>query len=263
MTPTSHRQQRGFTGIIAAAISVFMVGPVKGYFDTARRAEMSDIADTALRRISRDLQNALPNSVRMSGTSFLEFVPIKYAGRYRAAIDTSGTSNPLDFSIADTSFDVLGAAPSVVNGDLIVIFNMGQPGASIYDAPSATVNYQAASGISGNTITFSAAHQFPFASPGSRFQGVSTAVSYACDGAGNLWRFSGYAIQTSQPASIAALSGLAGVTKALVASNLTGCSMNYAADVQERNGLVTTNLTITEQGETVTLMHQAGVVNTP
>jgi len=37
------------TAIIAGAVSVFISRPVEGYADAARRAEMSDIADTALR----------------------------------------------------------------------------------------------------------------------------------------------------------------------------------------------------------------------
>jgi MSHA biogenesis protein MshO len=274
MTPAQHRPQHGFTmieaiivimitGIIAATIAVFMAGPVKGYFDTARRADMSDVADTALRRLARDVQSALPNSVRVSGNQFLEFVPIKDAGRYRTEIGTVGTDNPLDFSTADSSFDVLGPSVNVASGDLIVIFNMGQTGASVYDPASATANYQAANASAGNTVTLTAAHKFPYASPGSRFQVVSTAVTYACDGAGKLWRYSGYAIQSAQPASIAALNGLAGVTKALIAANVSGCAVNYASGVLERNGLVTVSLAITEQNETVTLVHQVNVVNTP
>src|SRR2546427_4793105 len=43
------------TAIIAGAVSVFISRPVEGYADAARRAEMSDIADTALRRMTRDL----------------------------------------------------------------------------------------------------------------------------------------------------------------------------------------------------------------
>ena len=55
------------TGIISAVVAVFIKAPVQSYFDASRRAEMTDIADTALRRISRDLRLALPNSVRVAG----------------------------------------------------------------------------------------------------------------------------------------------------------------------------------------------------
>ena len=55
------------TGILAGMVAVFIQKPVQGFFDTARRAALVDTADTALRRISRDLRAALPNSVRVSG----------------------------------------------------------------------------------------------------------------------------------------------------------------------------------------------------
>jgi len=54
------------TSIIAAVVAVFIKIPVQGYVDSARRAEMTDIADTALRRVGRDLRLALPNSVRIT-----------------------------------------------------------------------------------------------------------------------------------------------------------------------------------------------------
>src|SRR5476651_2446945 len=63
-------------GIIGAMVAVFMAKPVASYVDSARRAELSDIADTALRRIVRDLRLALPNSVRVitvGGVTYLEF----------------------------------------------------------------------------------------------------------------------------------------------------------------------------------------------
>jgi len=245
------------TGIIAAAIAVFMVGPVKGYFDTARRAEMTDIADTALRRIMRDVQGALPNSVRVDATGkYLEFVPIKAAGRYRTEKGIVVTDDPLDFTAADTTFDVLGPAITVAANDLIVIFNMGQPGANIYDAYSASSNFQAAAASADNTITMTAAHQFPYMSPGNRFQVVSTPVTYYCDSVGHqLLRYSGYAIASVQPTPPA-------VAASILATNVA-CSFSYTSGVQERNGLLTARLAITESSETVDLLGQVNVVNTP
>ena len=43
------------TGAMVAAVALFLRWPFQAYLDTARRAEISDIADTALRRIGRDL----------------------------------------------------------------------------------------------------------------------------------------------------------------------------------------------------------------
>ena len=52
-------------GIVGALIVNF-VQPVRSYIDSSRRAALADTADTALRRIGRDVRLALPNSVRVT-----------------------------------------------------------------------------------------------------------------------------------------------------------------------------------------------------
>src|SRR5882672_10183940 len=108
------------TAIIAGAVSVFISRPVEGYADAARRAEMTDIADTALRRMTRDLRTALSNSIRtttVSGVVYLEYLQGSGGGRYRAAKDSGGGGNILDFTIADPDgFDVIGAIPTLTAG---------------------------------------------------------------------------------------------------------------------------------------------------
>src|SRR3954467_15248671 len=69
---------------IVVGISIFLVTPLQESVDTTTRAELTDIADNALQRISRDVRLALPNSVRANGTA-IEFIPLRTGGRYRAA----------------------------------------------------------------------------------------------------------------------------------------------------------------------------------
>lgn len=250
------------TGIIAVAVITFVREPILAYLDTARRAELSDEADTALRRIARDVQNALPNSVRVSGTQFLEFLPISSAGRYRAEVGTAAGDDPLDFTSAtDNTFDVLGPTVSVANGDSIVIYNLGITGSDAYAGTSRRAAI-APFGNSLNKISFNNGGQFPFASPGSRFQVISTPVSYACDLAtGRLLRYAGYAIQAAQPDTLAALNGLA--APAVLANNLTVCSFTYNSGALVRSGVVAARLAVTRNGETVSMLHQVSVSNTP
>jgi len=127
------------TGIIGGMVAVFLKAPIQQYVDVARRADMTDIADTALRRIGRDLRLALPNSVRVTGvcggpgtTCFIEFLPTTGGGRYRAALAaTAPLGNMLDFTnAADNSFDVLGPPVTANAGDFLVIYNLGIPSAS-------------------------------------------------------------------------------------------------------------------------------------
>lgn len=260
------------TGIIAAAVAVFMHAPIKGYFDVVRRAEMTDRADLALRRIGRDLRLALPNSVRVTtlgGNTALEFLLTRAGGRYRASLTAVGAGDMLDFNNgSDTSFDVLGPAVSVASGDHLVIYNLGISGADAYADPALASSGSMRRPISGaggslNAITFSALPAalpapFLFASPDSRFYIVQGPVSYYCDlVTGRLMRFSAYSINPTQAVPPAG-------TGALMAENVTACTMNYDADaIAKRTGLVTLTLTLTQGGESITLYQTAHVNNAP
>ncbi len=287
--PTSH--QGGFTlvemimvivitGIIGGMVAVFLNAPIRQYQDVARRAEMTDIADTALRRISRDLRLALPNSVRVTGACgggdacFIEFLPTGSAscvpgvpcvggGRYRAG--AGGTDDELDFTAADASFEVLGAMPVVAAGDQIVVYNLGIPGADAY----AGDNRATAAAPAAPVVNLAAPFLFPFDSPGRRFHVITTPVTYACAPAaggvgGTLTRWQGYAIAAAQPLALPA-----GGTASLLATNVSSCRFAYDGFVvAQRSGLVTMHLAITEAdtngvNETVTLYSAAHVSNQP
>lgn len=254
------------TGVLAAVVAVFIKKPIDAYFDSARRAELSDITDTAARRMARDINGALPNSVRQNG-NFLEFVPIKAAGRYRADAGLAGTEDFLNFeSGTDAAFEVLGPTVNIASGDSIVIYNQGYPGTSdVYDVSPLT-NRRLASvfGTGLSVVNFTATGTpLPFKSPGSRFQIVSTPVTYECaanaaDPAnGFVYRHSNYPIQVSQPSTFA------GATSAILAGDVASCSIAYAPAVLQRNGLVSIFLVLSKGGETVSLQHQVNVNNSP
>jgi MSHA biogenesis protein MshO len=296
-----HRQsQQGFTlvemimvivitGIIGGMVAVFLKAPVQQYMDIGRRADMTDVADTSLRRIGRDLRLALPNSVRVTtgtcpvttanpggtGTcSFLEFLPTSGGGRYRA--DTGGgagcpaspSGEALDFTVADACFGVLGTMPpgfAFAAGDLVAVYNLGIPGANAYFAQNT-----AAINVAGSTtaiIKLNAATLFPFVSPNARFDIINKPVSYVCDPSvgHTLTRYWGYNIQPGQPTTAAQLSAGGTAVSALLANYVSACSFSYDAFVvAQRSGLVTMNLGITENNnETVTLYSAAHVSNVP
>jgi MSHA biogenesis protein MshO len=240
------------TGILAGMVAVFIQKPVQGFFDTARRAALVDAADTVLRRLSRDVREALPNSVRVSGGTALEFLHVRSAGRYRE----QGLGDILDFTTNDTSFDVLGPAVSVQSGDSIVVYNLGITGWSAYEPPGTSRRVAAAPfGASLSNVAISSATFFPLTSPARRFQVIDTPVSYVCSGA-LMSRYSGYAIVPAQPVPPA-------VAGALIASNISGCTFAYATGPSEREALVTLSLALTSSGETVSLIYQIHVNNAP
>lgn len=249
------------TSIISAVVAVFIRAPVEGYFDSARRAKLTDIADTALRRASRDLRLALPNSVRVSGSA-VEFLETRTGGRYRAESDGGTTpADELDFTATDSSFDFLGSLSSTpVAGDLVVVYNLGIADADAY----AGDNTSSITGVAGNTISINA-KRFPFESPASRFQVVKDAVSYVCAGAGldasgngtgTLRRYWGYGINPAQAVP-------PGGSNALLADRVSSCSFVYTQGVTARSGLVAMQLQITENNESVSLYHEMHVPNVP
>ena len=286
------------SGIIVAAVALFIRAPLTGYVDTALRAELTDIADTALRRIERDLRTALPNSIRVTSVGsvfFLEYLEVRTGGRYRAGAHTGGatavvcpsddtraevTDNDiLSFyaspSVAtDTCFKTLGNIPNraqIVTTDYVVVFNLGIPGASAYESPNTNKSLISSTSTSGNEdrIAFTA-QTFRFPSPGNRFHVITGPVSYVCDPVGGtLRRYSGYAIQASQPNSTGAAPLSTAPVNALLASHVSACSFTYnTAVVAQRDGLVTMSLSVTEvdsqgKNETVTLYEAAHVSNVP
>ncbi len=259
------------TGIIAAVVAVFIQQPVQGYFDTVRRAQLSDSADIALRRMARDVQTALPNTIRSGDANnyFLEFLPVRSGGRYCAAVDCGDAFDIT--SASDNSFAVLGPGVSVSSGDSIVIFNTGQSGADAYVGGNRRT-FSGAAGASVSAISYSiAAGQFPLASPSNRFQVVSTAITYACDAAsGVLRRFSGYAIQGSQPTALSGgqlVTASGNVSGAILASDVvcaTGAGdLGTGFDVRATDSLLGMRIQLRSSGESVSLYREVHVDNAP
>ncbi len=262
------------TGIIGGMVALFIRAPVQGYVASARRAEMTDIADTALRRITRDLRLALPNSVRVKvagGNYYLEFLATLGGGRYRADLASVppavAPGNLLDFTAPDSSFDIFAplASAGVQAGSTIAIYNLGIPGASAYSGnnTAAVASVAAAANPNETTVTLSAAKRFPFDSPGHRFQVVTGPVTYVCGATGALTRYWGYAAQPTQPNDIT-VAPLSTAAQAPLATNVSACTIAYDANVvTQQTGLVTLSLTISEDGESVSLDSAAHVSNLP
>ena len=278
-----HRRarQRGFTlveavmvivitGILAGIIARFIVQPVQAYLATAARAALVDNADTALRRIGRDLRIALPNSTRVTGSGLsVELIPTSGGARY--ATEGSGR---LDFGTLDTSFDLLGPPLTLGASQQLVFYNLGTgiTGSDAY-APNASATEQASSNRRtatnaagpASTITLNSLAGLPvgdFAAP-YRVQAVGTPITYRCDlSAGTLTRYTGYGFVATQP------DPPTGGTATRLASGVTACRFSYDGTVvAARAALVNLQLTLsttTSAGtESISLHHALHVDNLP
>jgi MSHA biogenesis protein MshO len=289
------KQQRGFTlveaivvmvitGILASIMVLFIRRPVQNYVDAAGRADMSDAADLALRRIARELHGALPNSIRTTivGTvTLLEFIPTKTGGTYQATEDDGAAGTyALDFGDASKlNFTVIGNMPAVPfdikPGDYVVIYNLGSgfAGADAYAtaAPMNRALINSVGVVAANTIAL-ASNPFavtspgvPNASPTHRFNVVTQPVTFRCapnaSGIGELRRYWGYDFQLNQvdPETLAAKSS------ALLANYVTSCDFSATNTVHLQHGLVGIGLVMgrANSDEAVKLTQQVNVENTP
>ncbi|MED5613255.1 prepilin-type N-terminal cleavage/methylation domain-containing protein [Janthinobacterium sp. P210005] len=291
----ARRRPRGFTlvemvivivitGIIGAMVAVFIRVPVQGYIDTTARAALADTADTAARRLTRDVRLALPNSVRVSNDGlFLELLLTKTGGRYLSDSDPSGPGSVLSFETtpASPAFSVVGAMPAdalgarqaISVGDQIVVYNLGGAGApnNAYACSAATgCNRAPVTGVAGTVVTLGS-YPFttapaPLPSPSNRFQVVSTPVTYACDlKSGTLTRYAGYVIQATQPV-VENTVPLEAKKGALLARQVAACRFSYGILANVQRGLVNIDLSLGAANSNtgvLRLVQQVQARNTP
>ncbi|OAI52023.1 hypothetical protein AYO46_06855 [Betaproteobacteria bacterium SCGC AG-212-J23] len=282
------------TGIIVAA-TVYFFYPVAQSVDVAGRAELTDIADNALQRIGREVRLALPNSVRRDASGqFLEFLPVRTAGRYRG--DAGGASSGSDCTDSglgvpasdqlsfdtnppiDTCFKTIGTVAdigTVTTNDFLAFNNYGpnftgqDAYASLNIRKISTVTAEAnrakfdfTSGVAlDHTLHDSPGRRF-FVLVGNATTNLPEAVSYVCDLAqGKLLRRWGYAMTPAQPTSFSTGS------VAEIARNVTACSFDYTPNVSPQIGLLTLRLTLSRavsgSVQSVTLYHSVHVSNIP
>jgi MSHA biogenesis protein MshO len=155
------------SGIIASMLAMFIVRPIEGYEAQVRRAGLVDAADTALRRMARDIHRALPNSVRVRDsagnvnnvtcnaagvTCAIEMLNVIDGARYREGPgqlvgpplghDHSASQFWLRFGAADTDgFNVVGffnnltlpfVSNNTTNPARLAVYNLGVAGANAY-----------------------------------------------------------------------------------------------------------------------------------
>lgn len=246
-------------GILGGMSTIFIPRVMQGYANSETYFQLVDISDNALRRIKRDIRNAVPNSVRISADGrIIEFLPIVHGGRYRNGPNALGGGNPLDFGASNDSFDVLGpAVPQVSSGDGLVIYNMGIPGADVYNGD----DYRALSTTGANLseLGFTGTAPFPYPSPGRRFYIVNTATLYVCDAATNrLLMYTGYPVVANLPATIADLTAY---TPSIIAEFVGECSFRLDNGVMQHSGVLSMMLQLTRNGASVRLFHMIDLVN--
>jgi len=316
----SAARARGFTflelvvviavlGIVSVAVGKFMLPAITAQQDVERRAVLVEAADSALRRMARDIRVALPGSLRITntivgGSGFaLEMIPTVDGARYcTTAVANCATGNVLNLGVNDTNFDILGCfRHSFVTGAATTAFRLVIGASSaVYTAtgspaiitpvltnitPSLFPNTPVGTATCGNAsstansynrhrLTY-ANHNFP--NPGSTRQRVfvvrdsAAPVTYLCNAtAGTLMRYEGYkggvgtAYGLATPPNNGGAAPLSTATlRGRVADNISACSVTSTDALVQGTSVVTLSLTLSSSGETVQLMSQVQLDNSP
>ena len=277
------------TGILSVGLAGILRHPMQGYAAVSRRAELVDLADLALFRMSRDLRMALPNGVRVNeGKNAIELLHVVAGARYRAEPGSNGAGSPgvrihtdaadfLSFG-GDARWNLLGRVSGLE-------FSYGTPlpvGTRVAIYPTGSEVWSAAatnaspSIITASTnritvlddgdedqIALASAHRFAYASPRARLYLVDSPVSYLCDDAAQtLWRIDRYSITANQPTSRGAPPLSVGA-QAQAADRVESCRFDYLPGTPTRSGLVTLEIVIESDDERVRLLQQVPIPNAP
>jgi len=274
-TTVRARVQRGFTLIemimviivlsaVSIGVSSFVHFGIDIYRDAVGRDQQIGDSRFLIERLTRELREALPNSVRVSDEAgkpnCLEFVPIVASSSY---IDIA----VLPEALSDSVRVVLpAAAVPLTAGDKIVIYPL-EPD-EIYVSPTsvsgkvfslgAGVPARVLSGAVVADVSLSKSVQFAADSPTERYYIVKDAVSYCAEGS-NIKRYSGYWRAGSQQSpALAIASGV------LMAENqVNNKPFVYHHDSLTRSAMVQLNFEFSYDDERLKLYHEVHVVNVP
>lgn len=275
--PAPASRQRGFSlvelvvvitliGVLGSLAAVVVTRFVASQQASRERLVLAQGAEAQLLRVRDELQRALPGSVRVSAGSagtFVEWVPVQQASRWRQMPDTGQPSDALDLADpVDDSFDVIGPAlEPLPTGAALVIGNLGTPDADVYagQVRRGGLALQAA----GRRLAFTAAGTWPAAVGSERFFVVTPPLTLAClnqpDGSQRLVRYSNYGWRATQPATVADFAAGSATT---LLPRLAACSA-ASSSALANIGLVSLRLVLGDGASQVALWQQVGIDNTP
>lgn len=258
------------SGIIAFMVVNIISTPMEGFSDQKRRAKLVDMAELSLHRIARDIRNALPNSIRISADAqTIEMLHTIAGGRYqKQAFSTSQPISQIKLYKALSNAAEIQVAPGVATNtqcarsglpDCLVIYNLGNgiSGSDAYYGGNISALKSIDLSAPDYPVSF-VSHQFNLDSPQQRFFIINKAIAYTCNPlTGELLVNEAYNFIDNDNDPPAFSSGF------LLASQTAQCHFTYQPGTLTRPALVTLEIGLSEEHETISLLHQVLIGNQP
>lgn len=239
-------------GILAIGTVGFIGDSARGFSSAMSRGALGSDSRFVVERLSRELQDALPGSVRANGDC-VEFVPVVAASRYLTLPIASPSSQFRAVPVAPLPLPA-GVRAAVYPG--VTLYGLGDPG-----PVSPPLSVSAPDAANEVTVTLAAPHRFASESPRQRFFLVTDPVSYCVDG-GSLYRYQGYGFLALQPSPADLPAAQPG--RALLAEGVVAAAPFVAAGATlTRNAIVALDLDVQRGGDLVHVEHLVGVRNAP
>ena len=244
-------------GVIGVGLFSIYTTSIRGYVEASQRAEMTNSARLALERISREVRNALPSSVRASTDgNCLEFRPVQLGTSY-IEIPTTAPANTLKAA----AFTVPAGSWSL---SIMPMLTSDGSNSDMYGpAPLATVGISSIGAPDANNVVdvgLSRSIQFPRTSPTRRLFVVGNPISFCVGNDGNLRRYNGYASTVVQPNPPA---GGVLLAQRLLSGDASDPVFRYSAGSSENNAVLGIQLRLRADSDTLRYAHEVLIRNVP
>ncbi|MBE3670096.1 MSHA biogenesis protein MshO [Vibrio navarrensis] len=256
--------QRGFT-LIEMVISIILLAVVGLFLGSVIRQGLSIYVDSSARealiqqgrfvteRLSRELREAVPNSVLVDN-GCIEFLPITNSAIYSSLPSSLAPS---------TTIRLLPIEKSLAADERLVVYPLD--GEALRQAVSsaaqtaqvaADVDFTSPNDRTMVNVTLTQPTSFERQSPARRVYFYRTPVAF-CYENNRIYRYADYQLDRTalQPSELG--------TGVLMAENLSQASFEVAEPELQRNGLIKIELIFADRGEEVRFDHDALIYNTP
>ncbi|SMF34655.1 MSHA biogenesis protein MshO [Alteromonadaceae bacterium Bs31] len=268
--PTSLKYQslltKGFTlielvsvlvivGIVVAIGSNFVVSTVNSYGQTEKRSKLVARGRASLEQMTRQLRNALPNSLRVSASgNCIEYLPVIGGANYIGQLADTQNGASATSSISTSPFNLdLGSAQHVV----VAALSTSELYTGAATAARADIGTLGSSPYT--TVPLAIGHRFVRNSVNNRLF-ISDDPKRFCFVSGSIVQYQNYGLDTGNLDDSNPGGDLLTLSEGIFAS---GNVFVLSAGSQDRNTAVTITLGFAERGEQITLDSKVLVRNVP